>query len=196
MTDRFRKALRLTCQQIRSNLSPAFQRNASKKICTKIRANEQYRYAKRIALYQAVNGEINLADLWESAPLQGKSCFFPALNDDKTLSFLPATPVTPFLENRFGIAEPDVDRKLALSPGQLDIVFMPLVGFDEKGTRLGMGAGYYDRTLATKDVNGVNRPLLIGVAYEFQRLSFIEAQPWDIPLPLIITEQNFYWCNS
>lgn len=188
MTDRFKQAMRQTCQQIRAQLPASFQRTAARKICSQIRALDQYRYAKRIALYQAVNGEVDLSSLWKSAPLQGKYCYFPALNEDNSLSFLPATPATRLLNNRFGIAEPDVDRDLALSPEQLDVIFMPLVGFDEKGTRLGMGAGYYDRTLANH-----NARLLIGVAYEFQRQSFIEAQPWDVPLALIITERRLYW---
>ena len=64
---------------------------------------------------------------------------------------------------------------------------MPVLGFDQWGTRLGMGAGYYDRTLATS-----RSALLVGVAYEFQRLDYIEAQPWDVPLSLIITENTIY----
>ena len=191
MADPFRQALRQTCKQIRNKLSTTYQRNASNKICTRICTLEPYRYAKRIALYQAVNGEIDLGGLWRSAPSQGKYCYFPALNDDNTLSFLPATPASTFIENRFGIAEPDIEREQAFIPADLDLLFMPLVAFDKKGTRIGMGAGYYDRTLANS-----RPPLLIGVAYEFQRQSFIEARPWDIPLDVIITEQTTYWSKE
>ena len=188
MTDRFKQALRLTCQQIRKKLSLTYQQRVSLQICAHIRKLDQYRYAKRIALYQAVNGEIDLSSLWRSAPLQGKYCYFPALNEDSTLSFLPATPSSPFHENRYGIAEPDIGREHALSPEQLNLIFIPLVAFDSQGTRLGMGAGYYDRTLANYQT-----PLLVGVAYEFQRQSFIEAQSWDIGLNVVITERAAYW---
>ncbi len=191
MADQFKQALRQTCRHIRNKLSPTYQRNASHQICANIRKLDSYRYAKRIALYQAVNGEIDLGSLWRSAPLQGKYCYFPALNDDATLSFLPATPTSAFHENRFGIEEPDIGREHALTPAQLDLIFIPLVAFDGKGTRLGMGAGYYDRTLAHS-----RSPLLVGVAYEFQRQSFIEAQAWDIPLNVIITEQTVYWSEG
>ena len=191
MTDRFKKALRLTCQQIRKKLSLSYQQRVSRQICAHIRQLDQYRYAKRIALYQAVNGEIDLSSLWRSAPLQGKYCYFPALNDDCTLSFLPATPTSLFHENRYGIKEPDIGREHALTPEQIDLIFIPLVVVDQRGTRLGMGAGYYDRTLAH-----YRSPLLVGVAYEFQRQSFIEAQPWDIPLNLVITERNTYWTKE
>ena len=107
---------------------------------------------------------------------------------DQTLSFLPVTYDTIFYKNRFGIAEPVVEDELAIMPEQLDIIFLPLVAFDEHGTRLGMGGGYYDRTLAH------HRPtLLIGAAYEFQRQAWIEREAWDVPLAAIITEQTIYW---
>ncbi|KTD24697.1 5-formyltetrahydrofolate cyclo-ligase [Legionella lansingensis] len=188
MADRFKDALRRSCRGIREKLSPAYQRMASTQVCTHIRKLDQYRYAKRIALYKAVAGEINLNNLWDSAPLQGKYCYFPALNKDKTLSFLPATPATPFIENRYSIPEPDVSIEEAVPPGKLDIIFVPLVAFDEKCTRLGVGAGYYDMTLANE-----KHPMLIGVAYEFQRQPFIERHPWDVPLTAVVTPRAIYW---
>ena len=66
-----------------------------------------------------------------------------------------------------------------------------MVAFDIHGTRIGMGKGYYDKTLAT-----VRPKLLVGVAYEFQRLAFISPQIWDVKLDAIITEKNIYWSQS
>jgi 5-formyltetrahydrofolate cyclo-ligase len=186
-----KRALRQSYRLVRENLSPAHQQTISSRVCARIRTLHQYRYAKRIALYQAMGGEINLDSLWNSAPLQGKYCYFPALNEDKTLSFLPANPTTPFIQNRYGIAEPDVDKSEAISPKQLDIIFVPLVVFDDQGTRLGMGAGYYDRTLA-----GEEHPMLIGVAYEFQHYPYIEPHSWDIPLTAVVTEHKIHWSKK
>ena len=191
MADRFKQALRVSCQKIRTHLSPSHQQKISSKICAHIRTLDQYRYAKRLALYQAINGEIDLGGLWRAAPMQGKYCYFPALNKDGTLSFLPATPTSPFLKNQYGIKEPDVGREEAILPDQLDLMFLPLVAVDEQGTRLGMGAGYYDRTLAHS-----RPPLLVGVAYEFQRQSFIQPAAWDIPLDVVITERAIYWSKG
>jgi 5-formyltetrahydrofolate cyclo-ligase len=188
MTDAFRQAIRSTCLGVREVLSPNYQSKVSLQICTTIRQLQQYRHAKHIALYQATSGEIDLGNIWRSAPLQGKFCYFPCLRADRTLSFLPSTPSTPFIKNRFGIEEPDVLTTLAISPSELDLMIVPLVAFDERGTRLGRGAGYYDRTLAHS-----KPPLLIGVAYEFQRQTYLEPQAWDIPLHLIVTEKNTYW---
>lgn len=188
MADRFNQILRVTCQQIRQHLSSAYQKKASDQICANIRKLDHYRYARQIALYQAVNGEVDLASLWRSAPMQGKFCYFPALNDDYTLSFLPATPASSFHKNRYGIEEPVAARELALTPEKFDLIFVPLVAVDHQGNRLGMGAGYYDRTFTN-----CRLPLLVGVAYEFQRVSFIQAQEWDISLDVVITERDIYW---
>lgn len=188
MADLLKMALRQTLRSLRNRLSLNYQQNASLKVCEKIKTLDQYRRARRIALYQAAQGEIDLSALWRSAPMQGKFCYFPKLNADKTLSFLPATPTTPFEPNRFGIMEPAVDSSQAIDPGALDVMFMPLVAFDAFGTRLGMGAGYYDRTLANRPF-----PLLLGVAYEFQRQAFIVPQAWDIRLHATVTPQHVYW---
>jgi 5-formyltetrahydrofolate cyclo-ligase len=188
MPDKFKSALRNTIKQVRSKISTTYRVTSSNQICTRIRALEQYRRAKSIALYCAVNGEIDLSTLWSSAPLQGKFCYFPALNDDLNLSFLPATPATPFKNNRYGIPEPDVSFDLAISVEELDLIIIPLVAFDMHCTRIGMGAGYYDRTLANKQLRH-----LFGVAFQFQLVDFIAPQPWDIPLDAVVTQKAIYW---
>ena len=190
MSDQYKVALRNTIKQVRSKLSVSYRTASSNQICTRIRSLEQYRQAKRIALYFAVNGEVDLTFLWKSAPLQGKYCYFPVLNNDSTLSFLPATPSTPFKTNKYDIPEPDVDIELALPVNELDLIIMPLVAFDAHCTRLGMGSGYYDRTLANK-----SKAHLLGVAYQFQRVDYIEPRPWDVPLDAVITQKAIYWRN-
>lgn len=139
-------------------------------------------------MYHASRGEVSLDLLWQSAPLQGKFCYFPAITQEKTLLFLPATPKTPFENNRYGIAEPAVSKDQARAIEELDLIIMPLVAFDDKGTRLGMGAGYYDKTLANH-----KKALLIGVAYEFQHTLYIEPQPWDVKLDAVVTQNQIYW---
>ncbi|MFT4059008.1 MAG: 5-formyltetrahydrofolate cyclo-ligase [Legionella sp.] len=191
MVDQVKKAIRDTMKQIRSKISLSYRATASNQICARIRTLEQYRYAKKIALYFAINNEIDLDGIWSSAPLQGKFCYFPAINQDNlTLSFLPATPATPFKKNRFGIPEPDVSFDLAIPVEELDLILMPLVAFDVRCTRLGMGAGFYDRTFKNK-----TNCTLFGVAYQFQRVDYIQTHPWDIPLDAVITQRAIYWRN-
>ena len=190
MTDPIKIIIRNTNIKLRKNLSPTYIAQASKEINTRITKLEQYHYAKKIAFYMAINGEVDLKSLILSALLQGKSCYFPAINNENTLSFLKTSTSSKFCKNRFGIEEPDIGHEHMINPKDLDIIFLPLVAFDDKGTRLGMGAGYYDRTLEKSRAN-----LLIGVAYEFQHQSFIQAESWDIPLDMVVTEKDLYWCK-
>ncbi len=190
MTDQYKKAIRTTLKQVRANTSAQFRLVSSHQICNKIRALESYRKAKHLALYFAINGEVDLALIWKTAPLHGKFCYFPVVNEDLTLSFLPATPATAFKTNRFGILEPDVSLEEAAPPEQLDLIIMPMVGFDIQCLRLGMGSGCYDRTLENK-----GNVTLFGVAFQFQRIDFINPQPWDVPLDAVITEKAIYWRN-
>lgn len=185
MADPLQIALRNTIKQIRQRLPHEYHMKISRKVCSRIRNLREYRYAKRIGLYFAVNGEIDLEPIWRTAPYQGKFCYFPVINEDGiTLSFLPATPATPFALNRYGIPEPEVSRDQAISLIDLDIIFVPLVAFDTHCTRLGMGAGYYDRTFAQLQAN------LFGVAYQFQQVDYIQPYPWDIPMNAVITQNG------
>ena len=191
MQNPFNQTIRKTCQSIRRQLSLDFQRTASNKICQSISLSEKYQHAKHIALYHAANGEVCLSSLLHLALLHEKLCYFPVMNDNLTLSFLPITNKSSFTPNLYGILEPNIALTKAFPPNNIDIIFTPLVAFDPAGTRLGMGMGYYDRTLAA------SRPqLLMGVAYEFQHYPYIEPQPWDIPLDAVTTEKSIYWSQK
>ena len=97
--------------------------------------------------------------------------------------------------NRFGIPEP-IDAK-PLRARQLDLLLMPLVGFDLEGNRLGMGGGFYDATLAFMRHRRVwRKPRLVGIAYECQRVDTLPHEPWDMPLDAVLTERQLYRFNS
>ena len=82
-------------------------------------------------------------------------------------------------------------------PWGLDLILLPLVGFDLKGNRLGMGGGYYDRTLSyLRHRRFWIKPRLVGVAHECQKVDSLIARPWDIPLDAVVTETAFYRFNK
>ena len=105
-------------------------------------------------------------------------------------------PQTNLIKNRYGIEEPQATRTADLiAPTQLDFVFMPLVGFDAKGRRLGMWGGFYDKTFEFKLKKSKlhptkTNPSLIGWAHACQQVNALNPQPWDVPLDAIITEQG------
>lgn len=190
MSNSTRQSIRKSCISTRQKLSKEIQSACSKRICTQIQMLNQYQNAKNIAFYYAMNGEVDLLALWHIS-LKNKLCYFPTMTLNQSLIFLPATLQSSFYANEYGILEPQVDHAQALSPECFDLMLVPLVAFDPFGTRLGMGKGFYDRTLS----NG--RPkFLLGIAYEFQKQNYIETHPWDVRLDAILTEQTIYWSPS
>ncbi len=115
----------------------------------------------------------------------------------RQLWFLRYRPGEPMRANRFGIPEPARrQRRLALA-WTLDLILVPLVGFDADCNRLGMGGGFYDRTLSfLRQRTHWQRPRLIGIAHECQRVERIQPQPWDIPLDAVATELRLYRRSS
>lgn len=172
---------RHTLLKARQQLPEWFQQHCSRVICEVISELSIYKEASRIALYRSFKGEISLDLLWENAIETNKTCYFPVVEANLSLKFIPAHLSTPFQKNRYGILEPigTTDNS------SIDIYLLPLVGFDMQGYRLGMGGGYYDRTL-----RDLNQPFCIGIGYAFQQIKSIQPELTDYPLNLIITEQG------
>ncbi len=146
-------------------------------------------HAKTIAAYLAFDGEPSIAALFDDVRTATKRFLVPVIRAQQ-MKFAPLSENTNLRANRFGIAEPS--HHVRGRTRSIDVVLVPLVGFDEAGNRLGMGGGYYDRHFAFLRSRSVYiRPRLIGVAYELQRIDAIPADPWDVPLSGIVTEQRF-----
>ena len=88
------------------------------------------------------------------------------------------------IAGRHGIREPAADVS-AVPPGEIDLVLVPGLAFDEAGRRLGRGAGYYDRFLAPLSV------ATVGVAFELQLVPEVPAGSGDVPVGAIVTERRF-----
>ena len=188
MTNIYRSSLRQKSLSARQNMSSTVRQQLSIIICQHIQALPLYQEAKTIAFYHATPNEVNLAPLQTHAHASGKHCYWPSIQPNKTLLFLPADKAVPLKKNKFNINEPIVPHHKALTPEAFDLILIPLVSFDNHGTRLGYGQGYYDRTLEKK------RPhALIGVAFETQHQTLIPKESWDVPLSAIITEQGAHW---
>jgi 5-formyltetrahydrofolate cyclo-ligase len=188
MIDELKTTIRKHIKQVRFKTPSSELFKASAKISDRLLKLEHYQQAKNVALYFSVQGEINLEVIWHHALSHGKLCYFPVLHDDLRLSFLPATPINSFKKNRFGIPEPDLNLNKAIPIEELDLIVMPLIAFDKHCTRLGTGAGCYDRTLENRQYKQ-----LFGVAFDFQQVEYLEPEPWDIPLNAVITPKAIYW---
>ncbi len=150
----------------------------------------------KVALFLSQDGELKTQSaidyLWHCTEHR---VFLPALETkpDLHMAFVEYQETTLMINNQFGIPEPQAPLDKHLTGQQMDIVLMPLVGFDLQGNRMGMGGGYYDRSFAFKRLpqDSANPPLLIGWAHSCQQTSQLANEPWDVPLDGIITEQGF-----
>jgi len=183
--------LRKKMRQQRMQLSEAEIDHAAASINYQLWNVPALKRANRIAAYIGVNGEADCSEIFRSAWLRKKSTYVPILRKNRML-FAKLTSKTKLQNNHFGIPEPKVTTAEVVWPKNLDIILMPLVAFDSNGHRLGMGGGFYDRTLQQLRLREkYRRPLLIGMAYDFQLTGHIHKEDWDIPLHAVITETGF-----
>lgn len=163
-------------------------RDVGERLVEPVRVQAWYRDADRLACYLPMAGEADPRAIAVHALAAGKAVHVPVIRG-RTLVFRKWRPGCEVRTNRFGIGEPAAGEEVGAA--ELDLVFTPLVAFDESGNRIGMGSGFYDRTFAFLIDNSPRRPRLVGVAYEFQRVERIEPQPWDVPLDAVVTEAGW-----
>lgn len=187
-----RHAIRRAMRQQRLQLPVREHARASAELCRAIRHTPAWHKARRLALFLPHRGEPDLRPLLREGWRDGKQIVVPVLKPfgERGLWFRRITAGTRLRPNRFGIGEPG-PRAGRLRPRELDLVLTPLLAFDGDGHRLGMGAGFYDRTFALlRRHPGWRRPLLLGVAFGFQEVPRLPAAAWDVPLHGVITEQG------
>ncbi len=189
MDSRDSTILRQQLKAKRRALPKPTRQRAARAVCRQTALQEPIVSAHRVAGYFAVGGELDPAPLLALARQQGKATYLPVIEGD-SLQFAPVDDQTPWTTNRFGIPEPAVAPSRWLAPRDLDLVLTPLVAFDDQGQRLGMGGGFYDRSFSFlhPQSHPPVTPLLLGLAYEFQRHRALICQPWDIPLAGVVTE--------
>lgn len=184
-----KQALRTRLRHARRNIAAKERRNAEQEIVRRLCQSSYFRQAQKIALYSAFDGEVSTHLILETALIQHKACYAPIVANN-SLTFVKIDLNTPLRANRFGIFEPYYPLMKQIPPMQLDIVVVPMVGFDRHCHRLGMGGGFYDKTFAFKRRR--LKPKMIGLAYDFQRVSRIPTSGSDLLLDEIITEKRRY----
>jgi 5-formyltetrahydrofolate cyclo-ligase len=182
----------------RRDLSPAQQRHAAERTARQITRHPMFLRSRHIALYLPNDGEVDPRTLIKRIRKLRKVCYLPVLHPrhPRQLWFVRYERGTPLHSNRFGIPEPNPHRHPRRAPAQLDLVLMPLVAFDRKGSRLGMGGGFYDTTFAFKQRRSREKPYLVGLAHSCQEVSELPVASWDIPLTAIVTDREVIECRK
>lgn len=147
-----------------------------------------------IASYHSFSGEIDTVEINKALRLAGHHMALPVIHPEEKglMDFYSYEKPEDLILNRFKIPEPVVSEENLVKPHKLEVVIVPLVGFNEKGERLGMGGGYYDRMLKKISCEC----LTLGLAYDFQLIPEIKSQPWDMPLDEVITPTKHYIFNK
>lgn len=187
--------LRHSLRSRRNALPPEDQRLAAERLASNLAGVRLFLTSRRIACYLPNDGEIDTAPLIEQIRRRRKSCYLPVLSrlSHDRLWFAETRLKTKLAPNRFGIPEPVVKSRDLIRAQELDLILMPLVGFDDQGNRLGMGGGFYDRSLEfLRHRQHWRKPHLLGIAYDFQRINGLTPDSWDIPLAGVVTDRTVY----
>jgi 5-formyltetrahydrofolate cyclo-ligase len=183
-----RRSVRKTLRSQRQALSAAERMAAAEAVADQVQHHPAFARPGYVAGYWASGGELPLHVLQLRLRPDQIWCL-PCVQTDGLLRFSPWRPGDPLVTGRYGIPEPNVATGSLLEPHELHLVLLPLLGFDRNGNRLGMGAGYYDRSFSFRQ-SAEAPPTLIGIGYAMQELPPIDTQPWDVPLDAIVTENE------
>jgi 5-formyltetrahydrofolate cyclo-ligase len=188
-----RQKIRTEYRKKRQALSAQQQSTAANNLLTTCLSSTTLAQVKTIACYIANDGEIDPRAIIDYCWQQGKSVVLPVLHPFSKghLLFVEYRPNSPTRKNCYGIDEPIVTATNLCPLANIQLILTPLVAFDAQGNRLGMGGGYYDRTLAP-----IRRDLLptqlIGLAHNCQQTDILLTDSWDIPLDGIATPDQYF----
>ena len=188
--------LRRKLRRLRQTLGSPAQLHAATSLVASVEQLPQWHRAQTLAVYRPADGEIGTDPLIAEARQLGKAVHLPVIGADQSLSFALWRSGVPLRANRYGIGEPPPDAP-RLSWAELDLLFMPVVAWDANGGRLGMGGGFYDRTLGNTSMREAGaRPLLVGLAHDCQEVERVPREPWDIALDCVATGSRLHLFSS
>lgn len=196
-----RASIRKRVSAKRKALGPTAQNEAARDLLLLLKNDTVVKEAKHIALYLANNGELDLEPFIFWCWQQNKHLYLPVVHpfSKGNLLFLRYEKYSAMVLNQYNIEEPKLDVRYIKPMQQLDMIMTPLVAFDTTGARVGMGGGYYDRTLAKwykqYSQNNKSKPTVIGVAHDCQQIEKVPNEAWDIPLPKIVTPTRTIECE-
>ncbi|MGW8463669.1 5-formyltetrahydrofolate cyclo-ligase [Pseudomonas sp. GL-B-19] len=193
-----RPLLRRMLRKARRALTPSQQRQAARGLYKQLAQQPLFRRAKHISLYLPTDGEIDPRVLLRAAQRRGKATYLPVLSawPRTKMVFQRIRPGEKLQPNRFRILEPRANLARQRKVWTLDLVLLPLVGFDDVGGRLGMGGGFYDRSLAYLARRKTwRKPTLLGLAHECQKVERLAQASWDVPLQGTVTDKAWYFAD-
>ena len=191
-TARGKSELRATLRAQRLALPAAARMQAAEAVAGHLQRHPSFAGQGYVAGYWAMAGEVPLHVLQMRLKADQVWCL-PCIQPDDSLRFAPWRPGDELVSNRYGIPEPALASHSQLMPEDMSVILLPLLGFTRGGQRLGMGGGYYDRSLEFR-LRSPAPPLLVGAGYAFQELPAMADDAWDVRLDAVVTELELIEC--
>ena len=174
--------------KLRSKILNLRKKNSYKKLS--LHPDKIYRFLKKkkinfknVGGYYPCNNEIDDLNVLNFLRNKKTNIFLPIIKDNNQMDFFEWTNKDPLKINKYGIAEPITSKKI-----YPDIIFVPLVAYDDDLNRLGYGGGFYDRYL--ERMEKIKKILKVGLGFSYQKLEKIPINKYDKKLDLIITEKK------
>jgi len=179
-----KRALRGALRAQRKSVAQPLRRKAASAVARQLHRCAALRRARRVAIYLSMGSELMTGPLITALRARRIRLFAPAIVRGH-LRFRPLVG-RQLKPHRLGMLQPRSGR--ALRASTLDVVILPLLAFDARGTRLGQGGGYYDRALSRHRF----RPYRLGLAYASQQRAVLPREPWDQSLHAVLTERGLH----
>jgi 5-formyltetrahydrofolate cyclo-ligase len=197
MRDAARRALRARLAARRRGLTPGEREHAAHAVAGHALRTLPLKAGSRVAIYASLPGELDTTPLIELARERGCRLYLPRIDRPRSARGMRFLAMDGALSrNRLGIDEPDAGAP-RIGARWLDLVLLPLLGFDRSGVRLGTGGGFYDRAFAFRNHRcSWHAPRLVGLAYAFQELERIEAATHDVRMDAVITDEGVIQCST
>ncbi|KAM8804514.1 5-formyltetrahydrofolate cyclo-ligase-like [Eudromia elegans] len=190
-----KRALRAELRRRLRALGEAEKQRQARLLSRKVIDHPKYQASKRIAIFLSMPDEIQTEEIIKDIFKQGKECFIPRYKPDSNhmdmLKLASVEDISSLPLTSWNIHQPSDDdnvREEALSGGGLDLIFMPGLGFDKKGNRLGRGKGYYDTYLERCVKHPSGKPYTIALAFREQICESVPVTENDVPIDEILYE--------
>ena len=179
--------LRKSLRRQRIAIGRAQRNHCARRAAMQLLRWRRLRQARHIAIHLSTRSELSTATLIDRLLRQGRKLWAPVTRGSAEMRFVPLRRGGKLRRGPLGLLQPARTRPRR-STAHIDLILLPLLGFDAQGHRLGNGGGYYDRALA--GFRPGRRPLLVGYAYTAQEMPMIPAEPWDVRLDAVVTEKG------
>lgn len=188
-----KEQLRAELLRRRRQLDERRRREAAAAVCRRLSRRPDRLDGDHLAGYVGFDGELDIRAYLERRLDDGATVSLPKVENDRRMHFVPIEGFESLREGAFGIREP-VGRPAPIA--DLDVIFIPGVGFDRRGGRLGMGWGYYDRALEQRLRADAPAPTLVGVCYACQLVDQVPTEAHDVPVQAVVTEEGWIDCRE